>query len=61
MFVLPSWATHEHVNEAPDERAILFSAQDTPLLTLADMYQVEAHLDAHQTQTSTFVAARGAA
>jgi gentisate 1,2-dioxygenase len=32
---VPSWAVHEHVNGSGDERAILFSVQDTPLLQAA--------------------------
>jgi gentisate 1,2-dioxygenase len=31
MFVVPSWAVHEHINGSNDERAILFSIQDTPV------------------------------
>jgi gentisate 1,2-dioxygenase len=42
MFVIPSWAAHEHLNAATDERAILFSAHDTPLLRALDKYRVEA-------------------
>jgi len=32
MFVVPSWAIYEHCNGSNDERAILFSIQDTPLV-----------------------------
>jgi len=32
IFVIPSWVYHEHINESRDERAILFSIQDTPIL-----------------------------
>jgi len=42
MFVVPSWAAHEHVNTSADERAILFSVHDTPLLEALDKYRVEA-------------------
>ena len=32
IFVIPSWAYHEHLNASKSERAILFSVQDTPVL-----------------------------
>jgi gentisate 1,2-dioxygenase len=53
MFVLPSWAAHEHVNISADERAILFSVTDTPLVRTVDKYRHEA-LDGHQVVTGTF-------
>ncbi len=42
MFVVPSWAVHEHINWSGDERAILFSIQDTPLLQAVNKYREEA-------------------
>jgi len=54
MFVLPSWATHEHVNASADDRAILFSVHDTPLLRAVDKYVIEPAPDRHQTVTGTF-------
>ena len=53
VFVVPTWATHEHVNASSTERAILFSVHDTPLLRMLDKYRVEAleandgHQDVH--------------
>lgn len=41
MFVIPSWAIHEHLNGAADERAILFSMHDTPLVVAANKYREE--------------------
>lgn len=41
MFVIPSWAVHEHLNSSDGERAILFSVHDTPLLRALDKYRVE--------------------
>lgn len=41
MFVIPSWATHEHVNRDDGARAILFSAHDTPLLKAMDKFRSE--------------------
>jgi gentisate 1,2-dioxygenase len=40
MFVIPSWATHEHVNDEADP-ALLFSVHDTPLLQAAGKYRCE--------------------
>jgi gentisate 1,2-dioxygenase len=56
MFVLPSWATHEHVNADPDAPAILFSVDDSPLLKAVDKYRVEPlrEGDGHQIVTGEF-------
>lgn len=55
MFVLPSWATHEHVNRDADERAILFAIHDTPLLRALDKLRSEpAPGGPRQEITSTF-------
>ena len=56
MFVLPSWATHEHVNSSSTERAILFAVHDTPLMKAVDKYRLEAAPEAHQTVVETFSA-----
>jgi gentisate 1,2-dioxygenase len=45
MFVVPSWAVHEHINWSGDERAILFSIQDTPLLKAVNKYREEAYTE----------------
>jgi gentisate 1,2-dioxygenase len=57
MFVLPSWATHEHLNADADGRAILFSVHDSPLLKAVDKYRVEPHTSDHQEVTGEFDAA----
>lgn len=41
MFTIPSWAVHEHLNEDGNERAILFSVHDTPLLKALDKLRCE--------------------
>jgi gentisate 1,2-dioxygenase len=41
MFVIPSWAAHEHINHDPGARALLFSVHDTPVLRALDKYRVE--------------------
>jgi gentisate 1,2-dioxygenase len=56
MFVLPSWAAHEHVNASDAKRAILFSITDTPLVRAVDKYRVQ-RLDCSQEVTGTFDAA----
>lgn len=56
MFVLPSWAVHEHRNAADDERAILFSVSDAPLLAAVDKLRVAAYEEhgGHQPVTGNF-------
>jgi gentisate 1,2-dioxygenase len=56
MFVVPSWAWHEHCNASPTERAVLFSIQDTPVMVALNKYREEAYVDndGHQTVTSVF-------
>jgi gentisate 1,2-dioxygenase len=58
IFVLPSWALHEHANCSPREPAILFSIQDRPVLEALGLYREEVLADngGHQTVTSTFEA-----
>jgi gentisate 1,2-dioxygenase len=56
MFVVPSWAVHEHINWSGDERAILFSIQDTPLLQAVNKYREEACTEngGHQVVSGVF-------
>jgi gentisate 1,2-dioxygenase len=54
MFVLPSWARHEHINRSATNRAILFAAHDTPLLRAAGKYRLEASEHRRQAVTSKF-------
>jgi gentisate 1,2-dioxygenase len=42
VFVVPSWAYHEHINQSKGERAILFSIQDTPVLKALGKYREQA-------------------
>jgi gentisate 1,2-dioxygenase len=55
-FVVPSWAWHEHCNIAPDERAVLFSIHDTPIMVALDKYREEAYIEdnGHQAVTGVF-------
>ncbi|HZO37212.1 MAG TPA: cupin domain-containing protein [Solirubrobacteraceae bacterium] len=57
MFVLPSWATHEHLNRDPGARALLFSVSDAPLLRALDKYRAEALDGGRQAVSGDFVAA----
>ena len=56
MFVVPSWAWHEHHNASADQRAILFSIRDTPTLVALNKYREEAYHehDGHQPITDDF-------
>jgi gentisate 1,2-dioxygenase len=56
IFVIPSWAYHEHVNASQTERAILFSVQDTPVLVALGKYREEALATngGHQQVTDVF-------
>ena len=42
MFVVPSWAWHEHVNNSTTEDAILYSVSDTATLHRLGLYREEA-------------------
>jgi gentisate 1,2-dioxygenase len=57
-FVIPSWAWHEHRNTSKSERALLFSIQDTPVMTALGMYREEPYTDhgGHQPVTGLFTA-----
>jgi gentisate 1,2-dioxygenase len=61
MFVIPSWAVHEHANQSDSERAILFSAHDTPLLKALDKFRSEPYEEhgGHQPITRAFSASEG--
>jgi gentisate 1,2-dioxygenase len=50
LFVIPTWAWHEHLNSSKSKRAILFSIQDTPVFTALGKYSEEplAAGDGHQ-------------
>ena len=52
-FVIPTWAAHEFHN-AGDERAILFSMHDSPLVKAMYKYREEALPGGHQTVTGAF-------
>jgi gentisate 1,2-dioxygenase len=56
MFVLPSWATHEHINADDGAPATLFSVDDTPLLKAVDKYRTEPFRegDGHQIVNGEF-------
>lgn len=56
MFVIPSWACHEHRNRSDHDRAILFSIQDTPVLVALRKYREEAYTanGGHQPVTAVF-------
>lgn len=56
MFVIPSWAWHEHHNASADQRTILFSIRDTPTLIALNKYREEAYVehDGHQPITGDF-------
>lgn len=62
-FVIPSWAWHEHRNTSGGDRAILFSIQDTPVLTALGMYREEAYAEhgGHQPVTGEFTGVAAAA
>jgi gentisate 1,2-dioxygenase len=48
MFAIPSWAVHEHHNDDPENRALLFSVHDSPLLKAMDKFRTQAHTQRHQ-------------
>lgn len=41
IFVVPTWAWHEHVNESGSEPAILFAVTDSPTIQKLDLYREE--------------------
>ena len=55
MFVIPSWAWHEHCNTSKDERAILFSIHDTPVMVALNKYREEAYTEHNGYQQVTGV------
>ncbi|MFJ2867847.1 cupin domain-containing protein [Kitasatospora sp. NPDC087314] len=54
VFVVPSWAWHEHANLDPGEDACLFSFNDFPVMHSLGLYREEAHPgpDGHQSVTA---------
>jgi gentisate 1,2-dioxygenase len=60
MFVIPTWAYHEHINSSKSDRAILFSIQDTPVLKALGKYREEALTanNGHQAVKESFDAAK---
>jgi gentisate 1,2-dioxygenase len=54
MFVIPSWAAHEHHNADPDARALLFSVHDAPLLKAVDKWRIEPLEPQHQEVVGDF-------
>ncbi|GAC1399378.1 MAG: cupin domain-containing protein [Ktedonobacteraceae bacterium] len=56
MFVIPSWAIHEHVNASAKQGAILFSMHDIPLLMAMNKHREQAYSEngGHQVVTDTF-------
>jgi len=40
-FVVPNWAWHEHVNRSKTQDAILFSVNDTPIVSAFGHYREE--------------------
>ncbi|MEZ4734059.1 MAG: cupin domain-containing protein, partial [Caldilineaceae bacterium] len=56
LFVIPSWACHEHYNASTSERAILFSINDMPVMKALGKYREEAYTEynGHQVVTSMF-------
>lgn len=53
IFVVPSWATHEHVNLSADDDAALFSFTDQPVMTALGLYREEPHAENGGFQTVT--------
>jgi len=43
-FVVPNWMWHRHINKSKTENAILFSANDMPVLTALGLYHEEPEL-----------------
>ena len=54
-FVVPSWAWHEHAS-GPDQESILFSIQDSPVMTSLSLYREEPYIEhaGHQPVTAHF-------
>lgn len=45
IFVVPSWAWHEHTNASDSEDACLFSFDDLPVMNKLGLYQEQAYAD----------------
>ena len=48
IFVLPSWAVHEHINRSGTEDACLFCFHDLPVLRALALHREEEWVDGHQ-------------
>jgi gentisate 1,2-dioxygenase len=59
MFVIPSWAVHEHHNSNTNARSLLFAVHDTPLLKALDKFRSEPFHQPHQAVTGSFTPEAG--
>ena len=61
MFVVPSWACHEHANGSTGAPAILFSIHDTPVMVALGKHREEAYTenDGRQPVTGVFEPGEG--
>ena len=48
IFVVPSWAWHQHANDSADEDACLFQFNDLPVLNALALYREQPHPEARQ-------------
>lgn len=48
IFVVPSWAWHEHANASDTDDACLFAFHDLPVMKALGLYKEEAHPDGQQ-------------
>jgi 1-hydroxy-2-naphthoate dioxygenase len=46
-FAVPNWAWHEHINRSQSEEAILFSVNDTPIVSAFNLYREEPENSLH--------------
>jgi gentisate 1,2-dioxygenase len=51
IFVVPSWAAHEHVNLSTTEDAVLFSFTDLPAINVLGLYREEPYAETNGFQT----------
>ena len=49
-FAIPNWAWHEHINRSKTEEAILFSVNDTPIVSALGLYREEPEHSLHTMQ-----------
>jgi 1-hydroxy-2-naphthoate dioxygenase len=50
-FAVPNWAWHEHANRSKTEEALLFSVNDTPIVSAFGHYREEPENSLHATQS----------